>query len=741
MTEDTNYFIEDLQQNVDYFGVEDTTVPMKTEKAAEAGTVAGILTTGTVTTEGLRLGQQVQSNMELFGDDPVYKQLSNKEKETLKGSVKEQGVGVLAESTAPQDDLLTIQGSLDAIDRIPDRHVLNTIAAESQANPSNQYSFLFEDVVNQAMVESSMSDLISIAQQETDFTVGDWAEVFTIAPATERSFRVEVLDRLGLREGTSDYAFRAGDETAVVDWIRNAPDTNEMITRMESFVDAAKDAESFLGGNGIFTVSFLDQVKEQLNYGTDKKSALLDDFFDIFVPADAAGLASITGVKYLASRILGKASAVSKGADVKTFDDLRQMAQDTADIIVPRPQAVQDETQVVFEPVEKVVRYKGKDVSAEALAKFADRLELRASGKLSRGSRKELDAERKALGDRIAKLESNSVTERANELRSQGKSRKNALRIAKAELKSQVDELKVERDYITSVIRQSDEYGKAESEASRIRQLLDKADYPINAVRPQRTNKGSFFDSMYMSNPDMVKAALSASEGDALAITKTIGLTPEQLAERLTPASKGEGSGAHISTLTGRHGTSPARSEYDVTIPKDIEDQLNRVSRQSLYTQQELTNGVRRELDKVRDQSSGVLQPHMVDIPNIVEDSDEITFGAVFGKTYSKGYESLDEAKDAGSYLFQTETPDVLARRVGTNDQPQALDNFDEGAELEYFIQAKLNHTVVPMDANPFGEQIWGSFAHMDYLIPWSNRISNDMYNTCLLYTSDAADE
>jgi len=123
-------------------------------------------------------------------------------------------------------------------------------------------------------------------------------------------------------------------------------------------------------------------------------------------------------------------------------------------------------------PVEAVV-HRGLIISVEDAQKRLESLDLFASGKLSRADRKALDVERKQLGAEVSQLLSKeSIEQEAQKFIARGMSRKNAVRKAKQELQPRVQALEEQRSYLNDVIRQSDTYGRAEAEASRLRQAL-----------------------------------------------------------------------------------------------------------------------------------------------------------------------------------------------------------------------------------------------------------------------------
>lgn len=145
----------------------------------------------------------------------------------------------------------------------------------------------------------------------------------------------------------------------------------------------------------------------------------------------------------------------------------------------PLPEGVGDAKPVVQETVPHIM-YRGEYVPVAELEGALERLEVLASGRLSRADRKAADAERRAIGHNIAEIDKqlNGPTVRnvAEQLRKDGQSRKNALRIARAPLLQKREELMKEREYLTQTIRQSDTYARAEAEASRIRQALEQSD-------------------------------------------------------------------------------------------------------------------------------------------------------------------------------------------------------------------------------------------------------------------------
>ena len=124
-----------------------------------------------------------------------------------------------------------------------------------------------------------------------------------------------------------------------------------------------------------------------------------------------------------------------------------------------------------------VINYRGKNIPVQDAQRVLNQLDLRATGKLTRQARKNLDQERKTIGERLAYLESKAgLDEAASPFLEQGLSRKNALRKGKQSQAEEVQALKTERDYFNSVIRQSDQYARAEAEASRLRNLMDNGD-------------------------------------------------------------------------------------------------------------------------------------------------------------------------------------------------------------------------------------------------------------------------
>ena len=642
-----NYFSSDIVETQDYFVDSTAKLPMPEAKASELSTITAIVNGEGLDDNTIESANNTFSNLTTLGEDPEVNKAVQSVRQDWKSTMMTFGPEALLDAEDAKGFLQSLSDTTRVIDAVEDSTLLKTQAAELLAapleDPQSQYAPIFEDLMHIAMTASAVEGIARAADEDIKWTVGDWLALATVSPVTERSFRVEVLDKLGIREGTSDYVLRSSHPQMVVDWLNGGKTPEEFQQRFKDFIEIVKAT----GDNGIYASAFLDQVVSQVSYNYNISG--VDDLLDPLFMFDAYALAK--GIKYLGAKVLSK---FTRDVEPRVIDEAEAAAKEIAEILFPTNATVRNDQLI------PVGDFKPNPVSV-------------------------------AVGEALPRV---------------------------------------------------------------------------------RTNTDSFFDQLVLKNQKLVQELLANATPENIGpLLRSLGMSPESLATRFFIGNGTEGAGIHIGTLTGAPMASGPVSEY-AQITQALADQLQNVSKRSLYSEGEIARGVEREVRYIQKQSGGVLQPQMTRMLDNDENYDSFKFSAVFGPRGDNGFfTSVEEATAAMKNLFGAESARIVVRKGGTSDQPTDIANWAQTLaehaakpkkprkrrtkaeieagvakapppkpDFEFYIEADINHTVVPMDANPFGRFFGGSSTpDANWLRPYSAKIQENLFNTISAFTDRAS--
>lgn len=674
---DDTYFDDD-QVNTDYFEEEVVKRKLDPIKASESALITSILAEGGLTESAID-NTQIETNFILFGDDPTYQQVVADEKNSWKKAILEVGPKGLLEEDDTVGFLKSLDESLKTVDKLPERPMLVTSAAELLSNPNEDYGFLFEEVMAQVAVDQSLSRMLEEAEDKVPWTFGDWVELLTISPATERAFYGDVLSKIGLYEGATDYAFRAPHAERVANWIREGKSVEETKERLRMFIDAAIES----GDNGIFSSDFLLNVRDQLQYAND--TSALNDIFEMFVIADIKDIAR--GLKYLGTWVLSQFSRRSGKVDAKAISDAEEITREMVDIILPRRKLIKLENMKV-DPVAAAV---GKAIpplrgSTDSLLDTVYKSNPQLVGSLVRTTAPEdLPQALQRAGITPEKLATRfspgNGTEGGGMHISRLRGNESAMPVV-SPYSSISQEL---LDQIENTARQS-LYTPAEVRRGVDREIEELRRASNGVLQPQNT-KFDIFDetdeiSIVAQFGKTADKGYSTIEEAQFALSRLMGVDNGRIVARV------KGSGAPAKPLS------------------ELKADPNAVTRSS--------TGNLLEKWTLPDGSSYELYQTGESFKSVVTSAD-----GVVSTTRHRHHEAALKNKVRKTF----EESEGLVKKSA--DELIVLD------DLEYLVEANFRHTLVPMDANVFGDRIAGAgLPLLDYAIPYSMRISDEMFNT-----------
>ena len=451
----------------DFFGVQDTKVPIAGKSRDEYQRISGVL-----------LGSDV-SNGQLDDDvlDDIRK-ATNVVKEVKSGQARTDFEELLVQGRANQD---VVKAIMD-VQRIEQDFVLLSdleYSAIAKAYPVSN-PILAQGVQQVAQNIQLSADIQAVSEELWDgegigWVILDALElILPTAPASESIDKMRLAKTEGLTSLTAFFD-RGVSADALAELLANLPADQQRQVALE-IVEDIKKSTSLLGMNTnvLMQVDQLNMLSEIIQNNMNASGGVSDDE-SFWSAIDAAtgfvGYGAYKGVKGLFRRLVGRyekpnltvdAAVKYRGVGRADFEGGQRVQPDTGAPAQSRP----------LKPIEAVA-WRGVILSVEDAEKQLETLDLFASGKLARVDRKKLDQERKAIGEEVAfTLSKQNIENLAQGFIAQGVSRKNAIRKARQSVQPKVQALEEQRSYLNDVIRQSDTYGRAEAEASRLRQAL-----------------------------------------------------------------------------------------------------------------------------------------------------------------------------------------------------------------------------------------------------------------------------
>ena len=727
-----NYFQEDSQPVVDYFEESMQKRPKRPVKAAEMSTIAALLTN-----QQAALDDDTQMvseyNLLTLGGDPTVSQAERMVKDELKSASMQAGKLVVSEDEDVLESLASIDEQVKSIDRMSGEPLLKTIAAEALASPDKDFSDLFSGVLNSTAVENELSNMLAEAEENVDMEFLDWVELFTISPVTERTFRGEVLGKLGIGTPGVNYAFRAPHAEMVVQWIRNAPSVQDQKDRTKLLIDTVMQS----GDNGIYSLDMLEQVRNNLDTGSD--SAALDDLLEAFVIADIKDIGR--GLKYLATKALNVFSKGGIKRDAKAISDAEEVVKDVVDSFVPTGgssipsprmnpvalavgEAVRPQRGMVGSTMDNLYIYNPETVGSlitetnpQNLTRILNRSGITPEELSTRFSPANGYEGRGMHMSWLTGADSGSY------------------------LVSKYDNIDPQ------VVQQWQALGRRSMYTGE--ELANAADRVTESFR--RSSNG-------VLQPQMTRIARGSEETDVLEVQSLFGKTKDkgyksiQEAEyalgRLIGADNGEILARRVGTKDqpvklGDLGPRPhprfseeamryARNEANTFNPK--ERLISLTPQQFLKLAKRLDTPSAAKLRRLEGVSEfddvPYLKARFTKSGNLKIIGHEGRHRAI--KLTEEGVKDMPvRIRIEGKYWSKVEElpKHMLGEDAGKIKFPSTTwDESPEGAE--YFVSSTSRTPLVPMDANPFGENIWGGHGMgLTYVLPYSNRISEEMFN------------
>jgi len=462
----------------------------------------------------------------------------------------------------------------------------------------------------------------------------------------------ETIDKKDISESDSFLSFFSRGKSAedLADKIEKMPPENRQVLLQEMVKEIyQQETILFLNNSSLLQAGQITIAADILSNGIVAGQVADDE--NIWSTVDAltgfTGIAASRGIRGIARAFKAKiakpdltvdAAVKYRGVGFSDYEGGRRVVgEGTQAVVQDRP----------LQPVEAVA-YNGKIISVEQANRQWENLKLISSGKLQRGDRKTLDADRKVVGDKISKLLSKENLEIvAEKFIARGASRKNALRMAKKEVDPELQELQQQRQWLNDTIRQSDGYARAEAEASRLLQVIqtqrmlvdpdslgEAARGTLETIRP---NTGKMVQLEMNADPQGARIKYSGFSPDGSSNLQKLvdqGLTPDDIAQRAMPSMGDVG-----------------ELKYTLFNPVDVADNVRDMSSALQVTQ--IENRVLKEGKEVEKNSGGTLSYRPGNTLWRQNDNRESVgdFQLFFGSG-DGGFESAELARIAGKNVF-----------------------------------------------------------------------------------------
>lgn len=255
-----------------------------------------------------------------------------------------------------------------------------------------------------------------------------------------------------------------------------------------------------------------------------------------------------------------------------------------------------------------------------------------------------------------------------------------------------------------------------------------------------RRGSGGLVDALTASNQEAVSQYLQRALKEPGGSADDLGVDATGLTERMMPTPTAQGNGLNGTSVLPQGKVDPYNS-----LQRSVSEQ----GVGALLDTEAKINAVNLTAERIAKTSGGKLHLHRIEglDKNVLDEAaQEITFKPVFGADEFAGYQSLQAAEEAASWLFQGSDVVLKARPVGTNEPLRALSpeeltvvrgSPELGVDLEpleFFIETDMKHVFTAGDANPFKEKLWSSMPVLDYLMPWSSRVKGSLFNSVNAY-------
>lgn len=250
-----------------------------------------------------------------------------------------------------------------------------------------------------------------------------------------------------------------------------------------------------------------------------------------------------------------------------------------------------------------------------------------------------------------------------------------------------------------------------------------------------QTGTGSLLDTMKETNPEQTSVLLAKAIQTNPKAVQALGVTPEQLTERLVPDPSSP-IGVHPNMLTDVP-TNSERVNRSVRY-QQFQRELSDHSALTLLREGELAEVPDKYSQMVAKNSRGTLHPSASEV--LGEESGGLLIRSVFGASNGGGYNTIGDADNAAKFLFG-ESYEILAKPRGIQSELMQVSEVqpDFQGELEFFVRSEAKVRPNTSFVNPFDSQVFlPSNAISDSMLNFSRRVQVDLFDTVSNYTDKA---
>ena len=566
--------------------------------------------------------------------------------------------GLLSQSESPEETIYVLESYQELKkqeQQIPYLHEISYAATEKMFPLSREDTKQsLEEVKSNIYLAADLNRIANGIYEKTSAwnLFVDFVEL--LSPTAALS---ETIDKRNISESDSFLSFFSRGESAeaVADLIEKMPAENRQALLQEMVKEIhGQETILFFNESSLMQAGQINVIADVLNNGLVAGQVADDE--NIWSAIDAltgfTGAAASKGIRGIVRAFKVKVAKPDLAVDAAVkyrgqgvgradFDGgnrgARFDSQGEAMPVIDRP----------AKPVE-AVSYNGKIISVQQAERQLENLKLISSGKLQRGDRKALDAERKVIGDKISRLLSKENLEAvAEKFIARGASRKNALRMAKKEVDPELQELQQQRQWLNDTARQSDGYARAEAEASRLSLVLqtqrmvvdpdslgDTARGTIETIRP---NTAKMVQLEMNADPQAARIKYSGFSPDGTPNLRKLvdqGLTPDEVAQRAMPSMGDVG-----------------ELKYTLFNPVDVMDNVRDMS--SALLVDTIENRILKEGKEVEKNSGGALSYRPGNtLWRQNDDRESVGDFQLFFGSGDGGFESPELARIAGNNVF-----------------------------------------------------------------------------------------
>lgn len=617
----------------------------------------------------------------------------------------------------------------------------------------NDSAFIMSEIVYQQSLEQTFSR--RIASDQENASLWDWAAVLAspFTAVTSRADQSKLMAKLAEAIGPDPrtYAFKANHGRIVADYLLDpslkVSEVQERLDEVQAIMDSM-DYED-LGVNPLHASEMFEVIRSQLR---DKDSEMT-----------VGNLMDVLDATVLGTEVVGTASLLKRAADaltVRLFGQLAGASRATTEVQLGELEALIKEA---TKPAASTTPARGlltqvPDVSGAVVASKLDdeirdvtarieKLRVSAAGAVSRKERKDLEAEKKAIGAEAAAAKDLDVRELTRQYQEQGLQYKQAVARAKQDKAERVQRAEAKLAALQADIDLVDSIAANKSELSRLEQRLADLNKSVRYTSLNTnkitagiragvvTNRDSTFDALYANNPAVARKLASdavARNPDELG---NLGVTAENIAERIIPNPE-DGLGIHPAAVTGAISRiSKLRNEF--------QQELSDLRTTDLLTDSEIANASKEWAKSIESHSQGTLFSTHSEL-KMLKETGEMVLKGVFGGSVDGGFSSLVLAERALKNLFSDDG--VLKVRVlGSNEPLEYWDivkdtpKFSNKDKLEFFVERIETITPDGRFANPFEvNYISPSIKGTSYLQSWSKLVQKQIMDSFSAYVDKA---